>query len=141
MIRSNQAKLSQWKCLVCSQLNPLHTYHVVVHFWKTHHQRPINRYFSGHQALQLLWSKPLFSLSFSKVDVVKGTLGHSHGTNFWTIFFHSICIAFWPIRLLLTTFCRQNKISLPYWSQFYFINWSLMKKDVYLKQKLSHLMS
>ena len=89
-------------------------YHIVVHFWKTHHQRPINRYFSGHQALQLLWSKPLFSLSFSKVDVVKGTLGHSHGTNFCTNFFHSTCIAFWPIGLLPTTFYSQHKISLPY---------------------------
>ena len=46
--------------------------------------------------------------------MVKGTPGHSHGTNFCTNYFHSICIAFWPIRLLLTTFCSQNKISLPY---------------------------
>ena len=91
-----------------------HTYHFVVHFWKTHHQRPINSCLSGHQALQLLWSKQLFSLSFSKVDVVKGTPGHSHGTNFCTNYFHSICIAFWPIGLLLTSFCSQNKISLPY---------------------------
>ena len=91
-----------------------HTYHVVVHFWKTHHQRPINSYFSGHQALQLLWSKPLFSLSFSKADGVKGTLGHSHGTKFFANFFHLICIAFWPIRLLPTTFYSQNKISWPY---------------------------
>ena len=27
---------------------------------------------------------------------------------------YSLCIAFWPIRLLPTTFCSQNKISLPY---------------------------
>ena len=95
-------------------LDKFHTHHVITYFWKNHHQRPIDSYFSRRQVLQLLWSRPLFSISYSKVDGVKGTPGHSHGTNFCTNYFHSICIAFWPIRLLLTTFCSQNKISLPY---------------------------
>ena len=57
----------------------VHSYHVVIYFWKTQHQRPIDRYFSGYQVLQLLWSKPLFSLSSTKVDEVKRTPRYSHG--------------------------------------------------------------
>ena len=113
-IRYLKLKKSKKGKIFFSNLCGAHTYHIVVHFWKTHHQRTTNSFFSGHQALQLLWSKPLFPLSFSKVDGVKGTLGHSHGTNFCTNFFHSICLAFWPIRLSPTTFSSQHKISWLY---------------------------
>ena len=94
--------------------NSCHTYHVVVRFKERLHQKLSNKCFWGHQVLQLLWSKQLIILSCSKVDGGKGTLGHSHGTNFYFNFFHFICIVLWHMRLLSTPFHNQNKILLPY---------------------------